>query len=221
MRCEKNGFLGRDRVFSIDFFVFLLSVSSGIFEVNVIETLSLIIVPLLVLPCSRTEHAEEVPVFDGKWDCFNGVSIVLKDNRYGLVDKEGSVILTPVYETVEFLDADIAFATLRDSCFLLDRTGRVFGAGKDKDSLKMCSLDLYSSLLMSDKESWDKVVRSYGELCRSCRSVRGKHLGTRQFAKLRLLVIKVKEDLDHTTGVPTKAQKVRLEELSEEYRKAF
>ncbi len=179
---------------------------------------------MLVFSCAQTpEQSGEVPEepIEGRWSCFNGREIVLQNDRYGLVKENGETVLASVYDSIEFLDNDIALLGKDGLFYLCDRNGRMLSGAVCQDSLRLGWNQIVARVLEDDRLSWEKVLRDYDELCHACKAVRGRRLSRKEYARVEGLQEQVFRSLREATGAPTVSQKARLESLSIDYRKAF
>ena len=174
----------------------------------------------LLFSCTQTPEKGAYPSFEGEWPCFNGCSIVLSGEKYGLVQDSGEMILPPIYEAIEFLDNDVALLKSREQYFLCDRNGRILGEG-DELHLRQEWQEITAECLEKDRRSWEKVLERYELLLRQCKASRGKRLFRNDFSPLQALKDSVLVSLKSVTGSPTPSQKARLEALSGDYRRAF
>lgn len=176
----------------------------------------------LVLSCVRPPESaqQDIPILD-KWPCFNGCTIFLQGEKYGLMTDAGEPVLPAVYKSIEFLDNDFALLE-RDSDYALsDKKGRIIGHSFTADSIRFFWPSMAEQVLERDRQSWERVVRDYELLCAGCKAVHGKKVRRRDFKALESLKNKVLESLQMATGKPTPSQKARLEILSQDYRRAF
>lgn len=169
----------------------------------------------------QTESARpDIPIA-AKWPCFNGCTIYLQGERYGLMTDAGEPILPAVYKSIEFLDNDFALLE-RDSDFALsDKKGRIICQSFSAGSIRLSWPSMAQQVLEQDRKSWERVVRDYELLCVRCKATRGKKVLRHEFKTLVSLKNNVLESLQEATGKPTPSQKARLEALSQDYRRAF
>ncbi len=181
-----------------------------------------IIAAFPALSCVRqTESAQtDIPIA-AKWPCFNGCTIFLQGERYGLMTDAGEPVLPAVYKSIEFLDNDYALLA-RDSDYALsDKKGRIIGHSFSVDSIRLSWPSMIEYVQEKDRQSWELVVRNYELLCVRCKASHGKKVLRQEYNTLELLKNNVLESLQAATGKPTPSQKARLEALSQDYRRAF
>lgn len=106
--------------------------------------------------------------FDDTLYCFNQRSIVHKNGLAGIIDDSGKVILAPEWDSIEFLDDDIALLC-RDSLYCLcTRDGRIFSENKSAYELELNYRDILSRTLEDDIRNWDKTLDKLDALCSEC-----------------------------------------------------
>ena len=176
---------------------------------------------LLFFSCTGTREKPADISFEEKWPCFNGCYIVLTEGKYGLVDEEGQVLLTPSYSSIEFLNNDIALACTESDGTLCERSGRILFKGNDPDSIRANFDGIVEQIRERDRLAWEQVVEDYSRLCRECKATRGRRIFRNEFTSLESLAETVHESLKEASGKPTPSQTARLEELSADYRRAF
>ncbi len=175
----------------------------------------------LVLSCVQPrESAEAEAPISATWPCFNGCTIFLQGEKYGLMTDSGKPILPAEYNSIEFLDADIALLEYDGEYALSDKTGRIIGRGLSADIRESWS-SVVERTMEQDRQLWEQVVRNYEQLCASCKAARGDRLSRKDFSALTALRDSVLKSLDKATGRPTASQRARLEALSQDYRRAF
>lgn len=182
----------------------------------------LFIACMLVVSCAQAPEqvAVQAPI-EGRWTCFNGREIILQKGCYGLVKENGEEVLPAEYDSIEFLDNDIALLEQKGLFYLCNRDGRLLSGGAPQDSLRLVWSEIVADVLEADRQSWERVLQDYDALCRACKSGRGKRLSRKEFAILQGLQEQVYMSLQEATGAPTVSQKARLESLSADYRRAF
>lgn len=174
----------------------------------------------LLLSCGRQQSPAPPPI-EAEWPCFNGCRIIQQGGKFGLVTDDGKEILPSMYERIEFLAEEVALLSLQGEYSLADRSGRVWARSHEEDSLRKAWPALLEKTLDEDRRSWEEVVHSYEQLCRSCKARRGQRLSRREFASLKALQDSVMHCLQQASGVPTASQRARLDALSAQYRRAF
>lgn len=176
---------------------------------------------LLFFSCTETREKTADISFEEKWSCFNGCYIVLTEGKYGLVDEDEQVLLTPSYSSIEFLNNDIALACTESDGTLCDRSGRILFKGNNPDSIRTNFAGIVEQIQEKDRQGWEQVVEDYSRLCKECKAIRGRRISRNEFAGLESLAETVHKSLKEASGKPTPSQKARLEELSADYRRAF
>lgn len=175
----------------------------------------------LFVSCASPQESAVLLPIEASWPCFNGCDIVLQGGKYGLVANDGTQILPAEYDSIEFLDNDVALIS-RDGLYgLCTRKGRILSREGDEASLRGNWPAILEESLEADRKSWEQVLQDYERLCRQCRASRGKRLSRKELARLQVLQSQVLVSLQEAQGVPTASQKARLEEMSAEYRRAF
>ena len=181
----------------------------------------LIQVLLFALSCSNRGGTSATVDVEEKWSCFNGCSIFLSDGKYGLMDEDGDIIFPSQYDSIEFLDNDIARLREGDQAYLCNRKGRIICNDNSPDSLRINYSAIVEQVYDSDRQSWEDVINSYSNLCNACKKNQGHRLNRSQYHALKKLFKDVKNHLNEASGCPTLSQKARLEALSDDYRRAF
>ena len=176
-----------------------------------------------LVACSHPgEKAAETVAAEQQWSCFNGCAIFLQEGRYGLLrERDGEVLLPACYDTIEFLDNDIALLTGEGVGSLCDRSGRMLAQGCAPDSLRQNYATLVERVREEDRRSWEQVISDYDRLCLRAKAQRGRRTSRRDMVRLKETAKQVEADLQAVSGKPTPSQKARLEAISNDYRRAF
>lgn len=175
----------------------------------------------LLAGCASSQEVTEPVPIDESWPCFNGCNIVLQAGKFGLVADDGTLILPSVYDSIEFLDNDVALLSMEGQYSLCTRTGRVLIRGESEKALRAGWPAILEETQEADRRSWEQVLQDYEQLCRRCKSSRGKRISRKEYAGLLAIRDKVMTSLQNAQGAPTTSQKARLEQLSADYRRAF
>ncbi len=181
----------------------------------------IVVLCLLAAACTESAPASVSVPIEGRWACFNGTEIIRQAGKYGLVDMNGTLILPSDYASIEFLDSDYALLDGDDNFYICGKNGRILAKSKQKDSLYYFWRNIVEDCLEQDRQSWEQVIQSYGELCDRCKSCRGHRLSRKDFDNLSALQKSIVCKLNEATGTPTASQRARLEALSADFRKAF
>ena len=74
----------------------------------------------------RSEMQETDVFYDDTVYCFNQRSIVTLGSQKGLIDENGTRILAPEWDSIEFLDDEVALLGRSGLWYLCTRDGRFF-----------------------------------------------------------------------------------------------
>ena len=153
---------------------FLLA-NVAIFEYfySVMDRLTLyILIVLLAVSCRNGAPAAVQTTTDEPFEdtvyCFNQRSIVHRDGKAGMIGENDYLILTPEWDSIEFLDDEIALLSRGDTYYLCTRDGRVFADSKSENYLESNFKQLLSETLENDIRKWDSVLDKLEALCESC-----------------------------------------------------
>lgn len=176
----------------------------------------------LVLSCiTPRESIDADAQISAQWPCFNGCTIYLQGEKYGLMTDAGDILFPAEYDSIEFLDTDIALLERDGEYTLSDKSGRILGQGSSADGIRESWPIVVERTLEQDRQLWEQVVRNYEQLCVRCKAARGSRLSRKDYSALAALKDSVLHNLDVASGRPTASQKARLEALSQDYRRAF
>lgn len=176
---------------------------------------------LFALSCSNRNDSTAMVSTEGKWPCFNGCSIILSEGKYGLMNDGGDVILPCNYDSIEFLDNDVALLLKGELGSLCNRKGRIIINSESPDSLRINYAAIVEEVKENDYQEWDEVISCYSKLCDACKKNQGHRLNRSQYRVLKELFDELKNRLNEADGQPTPSQKARLKALSDDYRRAF
>lgn len=125
-----------------------------------------------VLSCSDRPAEAPSRRFSGPFDdtvyCFNQRSVVYKDGFAGMIDDAGTVILSPEWDSVEFLDDEIALLKRSESYYLSTRDGRIFTEAASAADLDANYQERWAETQDADIRKWDIVLDRLDELCTQC-----------------------------------------------------
>ena len=68
--------------------------------------------------------------------CFNQRSVVSLEGKKGLIDTEGQVVLEPEWDSIEFLDDEVALLSRSGIWYLCTKDGRLFAETSDPGILE-------------------------------------------------------------------------------------
>ena len=122
-----------------------------------------IVFALAAASCSQGIRSGD---YDLSQDCFNGVTIVGRDGKYGAVDSSGKEILPVAYDDLWFLTDDIAAAFSGSGCEFFDRRGVRLAWADDASGLSADELlARYEKQRRIAAAKWEKVTVAYEYLC--------------------------------------------------------
>lgn len=145
--------------------------------------------------------------------CFNQRSIVSLDGRKGMMDDSGNIILVPEWDSVEFLDDEVALLSRAGLWYLCTRDGRVFADGLDKPALELSFRERLAEMRNQDYRYWESVIgrlETLGAACLASPRRRPDEHALREYAALQDL-------LKNAVGTPTRDQQERLSQLEERF----
>ena len=184
----------------------------------------LVLTGLALLLASCREASEPQPLTEARpvWEdsvyCFNQRSIVTLKGLHGIVDTDGSTVLAPEWDEVEFLDDNIALLCKSGIWSLCTRDGRIFAQSLDLQSLENSYPALYEEMLEGDRQYWDGVLDCLEELEESCLAAPSRKLDdriVRAHAKLQ------KQLSDGAGGGMTASQLERLDKIEADFKSMY
>lgn len=85
-----------------------------------------------------------------------------------MIDDAGTVILSPEWDSVEFLDDEIALLKRSESYYLSTRDGRIFTEAASAADLDANYQERWAETQDADIRKWDIVLDRLDELCTQC-----------------------------------------------------
>lgn len=168
---------------------------------------------VLSVGCSqiRRPGQAETPVvhYEDSVYCFNGRSIVSSGGLWGLVDQTGQVILEPEWDSIEFMDDDVALLRRDGLYYLCTRDGRFFAENTDAGMLEGSYRELLSAMEYEDLLKWDRVLDRLEALCDACIASRG----IRPDRKVLEEKTALQSELAAASGRMSSHQESRLEQI--------
>lgn len=175
---------------------------------------------LLFLFCVSCRDAKSLPeappaavVYEDTVYCFNQRSIVTLDGRKGLIDDSGACILAPEWDSVEFLDDEVALLSRSGLWYLCTRDGRIFADGLEKSVLEDTFREHLAEMHDQDYLYWESVldqVEALGDAALASPRWRLDDRAVRAYAALQDL-------LKSSVGTMTRDQQERLSRLEERF----
>jgi len=107
--------------------------------------------------------------------CFNQRSIVHLSGKAGVIDESGTLVLSPEWDAIEFLDDEVALLRRDGRWFLSTRGGRIFAESDDSAGLESDFRRRLEDVREQDLCRWDTVLDKLEVLCETalaCRSRR-------------------------------------------------
>lgn len=166
----------------------------------------------LVKEAASTSHVLNASdyLFTDTLDCLNGRCIVTCAQGKGMMDHEGTLLLEPVWNDIEFLSPDVALLSRNALSYLCSSEGRIFAEGTDSEALAASFQESYERMLFEDMRRWDEVLDHLDSLCWSCLSQDGEGDSISLFEQM-------KESLHSVSGKMTPSQTKRLNEIEERF----
>ena len=147
--------------------------------------------------------------YDDTIYCFNQRSIVHKDGRAGIVDDLGHPILAPEWESIEFLDDEIALLSREGEYLLCTRDGRIYAQSDSAEALEIDYRERLDTAIEDDIRSWDSVLDKLDFLCTDCLR-RGRR---RPDQLVKEAYSQFQQALSEASGQMTQSQQERFEEI--------
>lgn len=134
----------------------------------------LILAVFLSIPCCRqappSPKTAATIAYDDSVYCFNQRSIVSRDGHKGITDLQGKLVLPLEWDSIEFLDDDVALLSRSGLWFLCTRDGRIFAQGSNSSGLEQSFKELFTQLQENDIRYWDSVLDQLESLSSACLS---------------------------------------------------
>lgn len=174
---------------------------------------------LLLLPAACRdakpfpEATYEAVAFEDTVYCFNQRSIVTLDGRKGLIDDSGNIVLAPEWDSVEFLDDEVALLSRAGLWYLCTRDGRIFADGLEVSVLESSFRERLVAMRDQDYRYWESVIARIETLGAACLASSRRHLdeqAVREYAALQDL-------LKSRVGTMTRDQQGRLSGIEERF----
>ena len=162
---------------------------------------------------SRPDVPPATVDFEDTVYCFNQRSIVTLGGRKGLIDDSGSCILAPEWDTIEFLDDEVALLSRAGLWYLCTRNGRVFAEEMEKEPLESSFWERLSAMQDQDYIYWEKVLDQLELLGASCAASPRRQLDERTIR----LHSDLQEMLSGSMGTMTRDQQERLTRLEQDF----
>jgi len=126
----------------------------------------------VILSCTGQSPQAPPRAFYGPFDdtvyCFNQRSIVYKDGFAGIIDDAGNLVLAPEWDSVEFLEDEIALLRRSESYYLSTRDGRIFAEAVSAADLEANYQERWVEAQNADIRKWDIVLDRLDDLCTQC-----------------------------------------------------
>ena len=174
----------------------------------------LLLAVTLGIPCCRqaasAPRISATKAYDDSVYCFNMRSIVSRDGLKGITDLEGNVVLPLEWDSIEFLDDDVALLSRSGLWYLSTRDGRIFGQSDDASELEASFKEMFTRMQEDDMRYWDDVLDQLEACIASARKGMNESILS-QRNKLQQLL-----EESHGTAM-TKEQEKRLELIESEF----
>ena len=186
--------------------------------------LSMTLSILCCLSCSRVwSISESTPVqsvteYEDTVYCFNQRSVVSLGEKKGLIDNEGREILATEWDSIEFLDDDVALLSRSGLWYLCTRDGRLFAEAPEPSDLESTFRSRYAEVTDKDSAYWDGVLDQLDNLREACvgsRSRRPDERVLQEFARLQELISK-----EHGGGM-SRSQEERFERILSDFKSSY
>lgn len=160
-------------------------------------------------PVQSPSTATDNRPYDDTVYCFNQRSIVYRDSLAGIIDDSGRLIIPTEWDTIEFLDDEIALLSRAGDYFLCTRDGRIFCQSDSAEELESNYRERLAITIENDIRTWDAVLDKLDQLCTDCLR-RGKRRPDHQ---VKEAYRQFQETLSEASGQMTSAQQERFEEI--------
>ena len=172
----------------------------------------------LGFPCCRqVASAPQIPAIKAYEDsvyCFNMRSIVSRNGLKGITDLEGNVVLPLEWDSIEFLDDDVALLSRSGLWYLTTRDGRIFGQSDDVSELEASFKEMFTRMQEDDMRYWDDVLDQLEALSHACMASARRGVNESILSERNKLQQLLKES--HGTAM-SKEQEKRLEVIESEF----
>ena len=166
-------------------------------------------------PVRETEARTQA--FEDSVYCFNGCYVVSLDGRRGMVNEAGRVVFGPEWDSIEFLDDDVALLQRSGIFYLGTRDGRIFGESTAQDELEGSFRERFASMLESDYLSWERVLDRLDSLCEACLDAK-RHPDDGRLLREKA---RLQDCLSRVSGKPGPEQRDRLERLEKKFSSSY
>ena len=119
--------------------------------------------------------------------CFNQRSVVSLEGKKGLIDTEGQVVLEPEWDSIEFLDDEVALLSRFGIWYLCTKDGRLFAETSDPGILESSFRALLAEMQDKDSKYWDDILDRLEDLSEACINSRSKRPDARILRERALL----------------------------------
>ena len=182
----------------------------------------LLSLPLAFLPACRNaapvrEAEASRTAYEDSVYCFNGCYVVTLDGRRGLVGEGGTLIYRPDWDSIEFIDDDVALLRRSGICYLGTRDGRLFAESASQEELEGSFRDRFAAMQEADYLSWTRVLDRLDSLCDACLSAK-IHPDDGRLLRERALL---QDCLSKVSGRPGPEQKARLEQIERKFSSSY
>lgn len=152
--------------------------------------------------------------YDDSVYCFNLRSIVSREGLKGIADLDGNVVLPLEWDSIEFLDDDVALLSRSGLWYLSTKDGRIFAQATDPSELEASSTELFTRMQEDDLRHWDSVLDQLEALSHACISSARKGMNECILSEQN----KLQQLLRERPGTAmSKAQEKRLEAIESEF----
>ena len=182
----------------------------------------LLSLPLVFLSACRNaapvrEAEASRPAYEDSVYCFNGCYVVTLDGRRGLVGEGGTLIYCPDWDSIEFIDDDVALLRRSGIFYLGTRDGRLFAESASQEELEGSFRDRFAAMQEADYLSWARVLDRLNSLCDACLSAK-IHPDDGRLLRERALL---QDCLSKVSGRPGPEQKARLEQIERKFSTSY
>lgn len=129
------------------------------------------------VPAAVQEHP--VVAYEDTVYCFNQRSIVSAGGLKGVIDDDGQVILSPEWDSIEFLSDEVALLSRSGLWYLCTRDGRLFAESGNPSDLETSFRERLAEMQDLDLAYWDAVLDQLDQLRAACLQASSRRVDAR------------------------------------------
>ena len=162
-------------------------------------------------------NPDGTPVWDERFDCFNGLFMVRSDGLYGITDEAGTILVPPECDSLEFLSDEVLLLFKGGTASLADRRGRVFAESGDIRSLRDNFQSLRDKAADESIRRWNAFLDDFESFGRECEKGRSGRVSRREWKALKAHAASLLESLPSMPSDIAENQKDRLSSIIANY----